>query len=193
MLIKLWDDIIVIKVCHGLHTHGQSSQKLNIGNHFIKAGCKAPWKSDTTLGFFLQNPCPVPVDANKWWPHDRRPSRAYGCCAQQKIATGALVGYRLCHLTNAQLTQLYFRIFRQLCCCNSPFRILASCLGSRTALLLASATSLWIILFTILWMVSGWHACRKTRIYGSACLRTHQGPPREARGRLKIYCTELAS
>lgn len=56
---------------------------------------------------------------------------------------------------NAPVTQLCFRIFRQLCCYNIPFRILVSCLGLWTTFLLAAATSLWIIVFTILWCYLG--------------------------------------
>lgn len=64
--MKMQDNIIVIEIdLLWSAYHGRNSQKLNVGNHFVRAGCKGLWESDTTLGLFLQNPCSVPVDANK--------------------------------------------------------------------------------------------------------------------------------
>lgn len=61
--MKTWDDIIVIKICQSLHIMGQNSQKRNIGNHSVRAGCKDLWESDT-LGLCLRQACSLLVDAN---------------------------------------------------------------------------------------------------------------------------------
>lgn len=106
------------------------------------------------------------------------------------MTMGVLVNYRLCYHMNAPVTQLCCRIFRKLCCYNIPFGVLALCLGSWTALLLAAATSLWIILFIILRMLSGWCACRMAVTYGSACIREASGNHQE-RQDLQSKCIAL--
>lgn len=91
--------------------HGQNSQKLSIGNHSIRVGCKGLWESDPTLGRFRQNTHSLLVDANKRQQCNGRPRGRQGGCAQGVTPAGARVSYRSRHPAATPAAGLCFRIF----------------------------------------------------------------------------------
>lgn len=106
--------------------HGQIPQWLSIGNHSVLAGCKGLWEEPRALSEEYLHP----VCGCSRILHPGRNDNGQAHLSVTGYSTLWMSRWHHCVLESSE----------QLCCCYIPFRILASCTRSRTALLLAAAT-----------------------------------------------------